>query len=658
MIKKSKMLLRIIAKATLCTIMTTFIPIQGLANAELDTNSSKIKFSVISDVHLKKDYSVEDEKFKKALNKINEISPNLDALVIAGDLTDYGLSEEYDRFNSIYNQYSNKNAEKLFVMGNHDYWNGLSEINAQKRFEEKTGEKINSHKVIKGYHFIQVSTEGSATHGVFGSNLLKWLKEQLEIAKKDDPNKPIFLTVHQHIKDTVYGSDAWGNSALYSVLKDYPQVITFSGHSHYPLNDERSIHQKDFTSIGTASLSYIELEGGKIQGSVPNGARNFSQGLMVEVDGDNNVIVERIDFHNDKHIKDKWIIKSPFDKSKFEYTDARKNLRSKPYFDSNAKVQVSDIQPDSIKITFDQAKHEDLVHSYKVQAINKITGKIDKEFLAFSEFYFDPVLEKLSFNISSLKADTDYDIVITAIESFGKESEIPLKATFKTSRDIIDDNVEKPKADVFDFDFLDGKVTDASPSNIKAETMGNVKVEYDEELKKQVAKFNGENNNIIKVPFPKELRDKISKQFSLETVFKMNKIKNQGILMNTESGGIGFESTSSGLVEIWAHIGGSYKRVGVKLEANKYYHIVATYDGKEVSIYLDGKKINSSFTTGNVSSPNIHFAIGGDPNPTGGGIVLDGNVSIARLYSKGLSIHEVSELLPLIEMEASKRFGV
>ena len=34
----------------------------------------------------------------------------------------------------------------------------------------------------------------------------------------------------------------------------------------------------------------------------------------------------------------------------------------------------------------------------------------------------------------------------------------------------------------------------------------------------------------------------------------MNEIRGQGILQNTESGGIGFESTGSGYVELWAHI--------------------------------------------------------------------------------------------------------
>ncbi len=90
--------------------------------------------------------------------------------------------------------------------------------------------------------------------------------------------------------------------------------------------------------------------------------------------------------------------------------------------------------------------------------------------------------------------------------------------------------------------------------------------------------------------FQQHKKEKVANTFTLETVFSMNEIRGQGILQNTESGGIGFESTGSGYVELWAHIGGSYKRVGVQLAANKTYHLTGTYNGSEVAIYVDGKK--------------------------------------------------------------------
>ena len=114
---------------------------------------------------------------------------------------------------------------------------------------------------------------------------------------KDDPENR-FCILHQHIKDTVYGSQEWGtkdSAKINAVLKEYPQVITFSGHSHYPLDDPRSIHQKDFTSAGT----FCKLYGGRGWQSarnIPSESRALSQGLLVEVD-DKEVTINRRDFH-------------------------------------------------------------------------------------------------------------------------------------------------------------------------------------------------------------------------------------------------------------------------------------------------------------------------------------------------------------------------
>lgn len=393
---------------------------------DIRDGAGDLEFLVVSDVHIGD--SVAQEKFRKALTRSDELVDNMDGIIIAGDLTDTGYGSQYDDFMDVYNQYAPQDALKLWVMGNHDYYNGLLPGHAQDRFESKTGERIHSHKVLEGYHFIQVSTEGVATHGVFGDSLKDWLGEQLEAASNDDPKKPIFVTVHQHIKDTVYGSDDWGNDALYDVLDDYPQVITFSGHSHYAIDDERSIHQRDFTSMGTASLKYMELENGKIQGSVPPGGHEVSEGLILNVNKDSNTVtVKRMDFYNDRFIKDDWVIEDPSDKTKYRYTDARIEDSENPYFDETAELEVEHLNSDSVKMTFDQAKDEDMIHSYKIQAVNKENNNVDKEFLAFSEFYKYPMPEKLTLEITGLSSNVDYEFRIIAIDSFGKESIEPLK---------------------------------------------------------------------------------------------------------------------------------------------------------------------------------------------------------------------------------------
>jgi 3',5'-cyclic AMP phosphodiesterase CpdA len=97
-------------------------------------------------------------------------------------------------------------------------------------------ESIYYHRVIKGYHFIVLGTEDGVTEGTFSVSQIGWLAERLKQANADDPHKPIFVFHHQPIKGTIYGSE-WGFSKnrelFYDTLKANPQVISFSGHTHY-----------------------------------------------------------------------------------------------------------------------------------------------------------------------------------------------------------------------------------------------------------------------------------------------------------------------------------------------------------------------------------------------------------------------------------------
>ena len=58
---------------------------------------------------------------------------------------------------SAFNASKQSKTVSLMVMGNHDYWNGLSVTDAQSLFLNKTGmESLYFHKVINGYHFIML----------------------------------------------------------------------------------------------------------------------------------------------------------------------------------------------------------------------------------------------------------------------------------------------------------------------------------------------------------------------------------------------------------------------------------------------------------------------------------------------------------------------
>ena len=385
-------------------------------------------------------YSQFTQNFKKSLEVLKEKKINV--LIIDGDITNAGFPEAYDnylqQFNSVFGNEKKENIPILnLIMGNHDYWNingyndsNQNNIERQKLFEEKTKEKPFTHKIINGYHFINWSCENATLNKPVNNH--SWFEEQIKLALENNDNKPIFVTTHFPPKNTVYGSQEWGDDTLNEYFKKYPQIINFSGHSHFSLIDERSIYQKDYTAIQTQSISYIELEKGKINGSVPKdeydnimiSAKNC-MGLICDVN-ENQVVIKRISFNENKYYGDDWIIDVPINKNNFRYLYKEMDKNSiKPYFifekEEDKKVIVEKNNNKTI-IKFKQAFHPNFVHSYKIIFKNKN----NKEYtvLYFSDFYLMPSDRK---NIISLGLknylEGNYNVRIYAIESFGKISD-------------------------------------------------------------------------------------------------------------------------------------------------------------------------------------------------------------------------------------------
>jgi Calcineurin-like phosphoesterase len=397
---------------------------------------NSVNFAVMSDIQMKDNDDDDIEKLERAMDMVNKYAPNQDAIAVVGDLTNNGREKQYNRFMTSFLEKKQPDAVPLLAIGNHDYWNNLTAITSHNRFKDKTGMKhIFYHHVINGYHFIVLGPESGTTHGLYSISQIKWLKKQLEMAKKDDKKQPIFVFLHQHIRGTVYGSDEWGTAinqtALYETLKQYPQVITFSGHSHYPLSSPRSIHQRDFTSIGLSSVNYMEVEEGMTQGNFPSGHTDVSQGIVVEAKG-NKVKIKRIDFLSGNIIGQPWVLREPSDKSHFRYTDGRD--KTKPIFPKQASVVINEKKSSrkSLALIFDQALDNECVHAYRIKVMEQGTEKVVSDQQMFSEFYKTPMPEKLNTTVEKLEKGKTYRIEITAIDSFQNESEKALIVEGKT----------------------------------------------------------------------------------------------------------------------------------------------------------------------------------------------------------------------------------
>ncbi len=451
-----------------------------LKNYTVETNGQPLKVGIISDLQLPDSTDKSTHQYKSLEQTLTVLkNKDMDALIIAGDFTDVSAKNAWGTFKEVYDKVM-ADVEKpipLYIMGNHDYWLDMfvkskeipTPAKQQRRFTKYTGEYPYSHKVINGYHFIGWSSSNGSYDKSYTNE--KWIRSELDKAVAEDPTKPIFVITHLNPSDTVYGSDDWGNDDIQKILKDYSQVISISGHSHYSILDERSIWQGDFTAFTTQSLDYIELEPGKFNGSIPKDAygatmaEQLPASLFMNIEND-KVTVERLSANTGETIKEPWVIEAPFDKPS-KYTNDRTKSNKAPVLDKKLTAEISkitDINKNEQKIvSFKAGTDDDFVHSYKIQFKdknqntlkfeetdydgNKIyynekgeivdeknnnyksanTKEID-ELLYFSDFTLG--LENMSETVelrlpSTMPEETEY-IAVTAIDSWGAESETVL----------------------------------------------------------------------------------------------------------------------------------------------------------------------------------------------------------------------------------------
>lgn len=386
-------------------------------------DSDTLKVGIISDSQLVDNGKPDNEyrdNLKRALNALKLRGVNM--VLFAGDITDESNNKAYDLYvNAIDDVFGDTPVIFQSIMGNHDYWGNGTKGNCRKVFEKKLGQSPWTHYVVNGYHFIGASpASGSMDKGYKGME--KWLRSHIETAIADNPDNPVFVMTHNSAVDTVYGSEDWGDKTLYDVFKDYPQVVNFSGHLHYSLLDERSIHQQDFTSIATQSVSYTEMEQGKVNGSIPPNASITPMGYIMEITAD-KIELQRLNFGADKAVEGyeeksdmRWQIPIPVKKESFTYTtELRKASNSAPVI-SNTDGNTVVIDGKQY-LEFVAGSDDDLVHSYKLVWSNGF------EQYYFSDFYngINNMSKTLQLPIGMKKGT--YSVKIYAVDSWNAVSQ-------------------------------------------------------------------------------------------------------------------------------------------------------------------------------------------------------------------------------------------
>ncbi|WP_313731609.1 metallophosphoesterase family protein [Cohnella nanjingensis] len=291
-----------------------------------------LAFPVISDVHVQWWHEPSQTKFANALNDLHAINPDADALVINGDLGD-GMPADYDKLAELLRQTPHPN-KMFYTIGNHEFYkawhdadgnwnsdtypNGESDQDSINRFLNFTGEnKVYHDAMVKGYHFIFLGSEqyrqtdpSNLEDAYLSDEQLDWLKKTLKKGAGSD--KPIFVFLHQPLPYTVSGTSFCcvnnraiiQHEALKSILSDYPQVIFFSGHTHWELKLPGTLVRDKFTMVNSSSVVQPWTDDGN--GGEMLAGPDDSEGLYVEVYKD-KVRIQGRDFY-----RKQWVPEAQF----------------------------------------------------------------------------------------------------------------------------------------------------------------------------------------------------------------------------------------------------------------------------------------------------------------------------------------------------------
>ncbi len=389
-----------------------------------------LRFCVCSDLHIKEADDVHVQRLRRLMHTAYDIAAadpiyqKLDAFLFAGDLTDRGKPDQFRAFwNTVQSELQPDTQVLACVPRYHDNWEfgkGGPKTGLE-HFRRITGLATDTHLQLGGFHFLAVST--SAKDRYYDAGQKRWLKKALKAAAKDNPEAPVFFMQHEHVRDTVYGSsrfDGWGLTYFSRIFAKYPNLVHFSGHSHYPINDPRSVFQKDFTAVGTGALSYAEFTVGDERTVHPPRCEEIAQGWIAEVDKANTAVLRGYDFLSGDLLCT-YVLSFPADKAAFPFTPERQKARSaRPVFPADAALQA-ERTGDTWTLTFPAANSGDAFPVFRYVAEGKDkTGAVVCSAYTLHEYWFTH--PKPTYAISLPRAPGVVSVCVLAENPYGSAS--------------------------------------------------------------------------------------------------------------------------------------------------------------------------------------------------------------------------------------------
>lgn len=438
-----------------------------------DESKIALSLAAISDVHIEGSSDAYANKFTSALNQLKvkaaESDANgIDGVMVVGDLIQRAEITMAQNFKALYEDvFKPTEVPMIYTIGNHDMnpkydWTpstvaqsvAMANTFGDEYFKTDIDNTMRNnyearHCVIGGYHILAVTPNGDQPI-TYSPNVITWLDQQLDAITKTDPNRYVIVLTHPMIYNTIYGSllgedggvwtstlpNYWATRVLTGVLEKYPQVVSFHGHLHFPINDPRSLWQGKWTALGCGSTRYMAIEPAGWEGisstpTVMNDANNFSQGYLVQFDVNGNMRIVKMDFFNNGTIGEPYVMQYPdaAGANLAKYNNVtRKAANQAP---TMSTIEAKDVKDnEAASVTFAAGKDDEFVHHYIVTLSKAGNVVATKKILA--DFYLHPNTSEMksswTYGFGALESG-QYTVSVVAVDSWDAES-APVTATF------------------------------------------------------------------------------------------------------------------------------------------------------------------------------------------------------------------------------------
>lgn len=229
-------------------LIFTLVP---FANYAPKNDDVLLNVSIISDTHLDDRFPGGKLNLKKGLQDMNRMKTPNDAVIVSGDLTNYGDEASVECFYELMDKYCEADSW-VVATGNHEighpeeFTNEEARQNFIKYHNMYTGQNIENvyYSVdVKGYTFIVLGdqSEDNWDSCDIYDDQIAFLDR--ELARGTAEGKPVFVVCHVPVEgvngqDVIYedgGLDEYSD-AVKSTLEKYENVFFISGHVHTGIN--------------------------------------------------------------------------------------------------------------------------------------------------------------------------------------------------------------------------------------------------------------------------------------------------------------------------------------------------------------------------------------------------------------------------------------